>query len=341
MTSISTLTRKRKAALIVQMIVGSGDKLALSSLPISLQEALADELTSIRLVDKSTVTAVADEFVSELEQVGLIAPGSAENVLKALADHISPALASKLRADLANARMSDPWAMLTALPVEEIVHKMQVQSIEIAAVILSKLPVSKAADILGKLPGPRARQITYAISQTAEISPDAVGRIGTALVHEHCVSSAVAFDKAPVQRLGAILNSSASATRDSMLEGLTDADAAFADDVRKAIFTFEDIPARLIPTDIAACIRGVSPETLNIAIGGALAAGGSLGSAAEFILSNISQRMAGQIREDVAELGKIKATDADTAMNAVTASIRELTDAGTIKLIATEEEEDA
>jgi flagellar motor switch protein FliG len=340
LTLQTTLSQKRKAAMIVQMVVGNGDKLSLASLPLSLQQSLADELGDIRLVDKTTVSNVAAEFVKELEDVGLIAPGGAENVLKTLGDHISPDLASKLRADIANANMQDPWAMIAALGDEELIAIMKAQSVEIAAVVLSKLTVAKAANALSKLPGERARRITYAISQTADITPAAVKRIGAALVQEHCITTAVAFDKAPVQRVGAILNSSAAKTRDDMLEGLTAADTAFASDVREAIFTFADIPERLVPTDIAACIRGVSPETLNVAIGGALAMGGPLEVAAEFVLSNISQRMAGQIREEIEELGKIKPATGDAAMNEVTASIRELADAGTIKLIVAETEED-
>ncbi|MEJ6398003.1 FliG C-terminal domain-containing protein [Yoonia sp. 208BN28-4] len=339
-STMQGLTRKRKAAMVVQMIVGNGDQLKLASLPLSLQEALADELRSIRLVDKTTVNTVANEFVGALEEVGLIAPGNAEDVLKTLGDHISPALASKLRADIANAKMSDPWPMLTALPVEDLVRVMQVQSVQIAAVVLSKLTVGKAAEILGKLPGPRARQITYAISQTSDISPGMVSQIGTALVHEHCVSSAVAFERDAGQRVGEILNSSAADTRNSMLESLTDTDALFADEVRRAIFTFEDIAIRIVPTDVAACIRNVDPDTLNMALGGATAAGGALAASADFILSNISQRMAGQIRESIAELGKIKPADGDKAMNGVTGAIRELVDDGTIKLIETEEDAD-
>ncbi len=326
--------------MIVQMIIGNGDKMALSSLPLSLQETLAIEMRDLRLIDKTTLSQVATEFVQELEQVGLVAGGGAENVLKTLGDHISPDLASKLRSDIANANMKDPWSMLTTLENEEILKIMQAQSTEIAAVVLSKLTVSKAAEVLSMLPGERARRITYAVSQTADIAPDAVQRIGAALVQEHCVTTAVAFEKAPVQRIGAILNSSPAKTREDMLEGLSASDAPFADNVRKAIFTFADIPERITPTDIAACIRGVSPETLTTAIGSALSQPGALEDAAEFMLSNISQRMAGQIRDDVKEMGKVKASDGDKAMNELTAAIRELVDAGTIKFIEADEEGD-
>lgn len=322
--------------MIVQMVIGNGDKLALSSLPYAMQEQLAEELGTIRLVDKMTVSSVAEEFVRELEGVGIATPGGPETVLKTLGDHISPDLASKLRTSLNSQLLKDPWSLITALEVEDLVPIMNAQSIEIAAVVLSKLTVRKAAELLGELPGERARRITYAVSQTADISPDAVHRIGTALAQEHCVSEALAFEKAPVKRVGAILNSSATMTRENVLEGLDSQDPVFASDVRKALFTFSDIPTRIATTDIPNCIRGVPVETLNLAIAGALAAGGPLAASAEFIIENVSQRMAGQIRDDVAELGKVKQVLADGAMNELTASIRDLTDAGTITMVEPE-----
>jgi flagellar motor switch protein FliG len=336
----SPLSQRRKAAMIVQMIVGSGDKLSLASLPLSLQQTLADEMGDIRLVDKATVSNVAAEFVSELEDVGLVAPGGAENVLKTLSDHISPDLASKLRSDLTFASMQDPWGMITALEDEQILEIMQAQSVEIASVVLSKLTIVKAAEALSKLPGERARRITYAISQTAGISPVAVKRIGAALVQEHCITAALAFEKAPVKRVGDILNSAAAKTRDDMLQGLEVADEKFATDVREAIFTFEDIPERVVPTDVPACIRGVAPENLNIALAAAMAAGGATEATAEFILANISQRMATQIREEVMQVSRVKPAAGDAAMNEVTAAIRELAETEKIKLIEPDSDDD-
>ena len=52
---------------------------------------------------------------------------------------------------------------------------------EIAAVVLSKLDVTKAATLLSEMPGPRARKISFAISQTAGVTPQAVDRIAAIL----------------------------------------------------------------------------------------------------------------------------------------------------------------
>ncbi|MCO4848317.1 MAG: flagellar motor switch protein FliG [Yoonia sp.] len=333
------LTRKRKAAMIVQLLIGDGGKLELSKLPEEMQMLLARELGAIRLIDRDTVHEVAAEFTRDLVSVGLSSPGGVNGAIEALSDHLSPNLAGKLRAEMANAEGTDPWSVLLALPDEGLVGIMTTQSVEVGAVSLSKLPVARAAAVLEKLPGDLARRITYAVSQTEKIAPESVQRIGVALVKDHCHSVPVAFDKAPDARIGAILNSSPAQTRDSVLEGLGVDDPVFADSVRKSIFTFKDIPLRLIPTDVPACIRGIPPEVLATAVAGALAGDAELVATAEFILENISQRMAGQIREEADEQGPIKAKVAEEAMRDLSSAVRALADAGTITLITENEDE--
>jgi len=326
--------------MIVQMMISDGGSLSLGDLPEQLQLALTEELGDIRLVDRNTVTAVAEEFVSELEAVGLAAPGSRDGAISTLADHLSPALADRLRKQTDAVRNGDHWPIVIDLSVERILAIMQAESIEVCAVTLSKLPVGKAAEVLSKTPGERARRITYAMSQTADISPDAVRRIGASLAADYGEPAATAFDKAPVQRLGAILNSTSTDAREVVLEGLGAKDPDFASDVRKAIFTFKDIAPRVKPTDIPNCIRNVDNDVLVTAVAAAFKLDEAHVASAEFILSSLSQRMATQIREDADERGRVKKAEGETAMAAITTVIREMADAGVITLIDPDEAED-
>ena len=216
---------------------------------------------------------------------------------------------------------------------------IEAESPEVGAVVLSKLPVATAAAVLGRLPGEQARRLTYAVSMTSEITPETVQRIGTAIAGQLARVPVTAFEGAPVERVGAILNFSPARTRDAVLEGLEETDRDFADQVRKAIFTFGNIPERIEPRDVPKITRGVEHDTLIMALA---AARESQTQAADFVLDNLSKRMAEQLREDIAAKGKVKAADGDAAMTAVIASIRELESAGDIELItAQEEEEDA
>ena len=333
------LTRKRKAAMIVQLLIGDGGKLELSQLPEDMQLLLARELGAIRLIDRDTVHQVAKEFTRDLSSIGLSSPGGAGGAIDALCEHLSPNLAGKLRAEYASGEGVDPWTALLALPDDRLIEIMNQQSIEVGAVTLSKLPVARAAAVLEKLPGDLARRITYAVSQTEKIPPLAVQRIGAALVKDHCKSEDIAFEKAPDARVGAILNSSPALTRESVLEGLGADDPEFASDVRKSIFTFKDITTRVTPTDIPACIRGVAPEVLATAVAAALAGEPDFVATAEFILANISQRMAAQIREEATEQGAIKPKVAEEAMRELSAAVLALSEDGTITLITDDDED--
>jgi flagellar motor switch protein FliG len=137
-----------------------------------------------------------------------------------------------------------------------------------------------------------------------------------------------------VERVGAILNFSAAATRDSVLQGLEERDAAFAQLVRRAIFTFTNIPRRIDARDVPKILRGIDQKLLITALAGAK---GEDATAAEFILANISQRMAGNLRDEMASLGKLKDKEVEEAMAAVVAEIRTLEAQGEIFLIAEDE----
>lgn len=338
-TARPQLTKRRKAAVVVQMLLADGQRLSLSRLPEEVQLDLTRELGKLKLVDRTTLHAIASEFVDDLERVGLAAPGDFLGALEALSDQISPGAASRLRKE-AQLMGADPWSQVMALPIEELVPILEEESVEVAAVILSKLPVAKAAELLGKLPGERARRITFAVSQTSEIQPLAVARIGAALARTYCSAPPAAFANPPVQRVGAILNSSIAATRDSVLEGLGNDDPEFAEKVRKAIFTYENIPERIEGGDIPAILREVDNAILLTALVYGASLGGPNAQSTDFILGNLSKRMADGLREEMAVHKKVRKSDGEDALNDVIGVIRAAVDAGEIAFKVPDEDDD-
>ena len=70
-----------------------------------------------------------------------------------------------------------PWKSIQEMNIETLRPVMENESTKIAAVVLSKLKAVKVVELLGAIPGPRAREITYAVSQTSGVSSSAVNRI--------------------------------------------------------------------------------------------------------------------------------------------------------------------
>ena len=157
-------------------------------------------------------------------------------------------------------------------------------------------------------------------------------RIGTGLAQHHCGECLPTFSKDAEQRIGAMLNSTPASTRDKVLEGLLSQDPTFGESVRKAIFTFADIPARLAIADVPKVLRDIDQTDLVRALASATEMGGLLAHAVAHLLDKMPTRMADNLREEMSEAGKIKQADAEAAQTAVVTAIRAAADAGTITL---------
>lgn len=328
------LSGRQKAAIIVRLLLANGATLPLSGLPEHLQAALTEQIGSMRLVDRDTMMAVVNEFVDELESVGLSFPGGIDGAISMLDGHISANAASRLRRLAGASGKADPWERVANFDSERLMPVLREESLQVGAVMLSKLPVARAAGLLERLPGERARALAHAMSLSAGVDPETVRRIGLALAAQLESQPPLAFDSGPVERVGAILNSSPSATREEVLAGLAATDPEFAAEVRRAIFTFAHIPERVPPRSVPAVLRAVDQAQLLPALVAASAAGGRLAASVEFLLGNLSQRMAESLREAMAETQAPAPRAGEEAMAAVVAAIRLLEAEGSLSLIA-------
>lgn len=329
------LSRRQKAAIIVRLLLAEGAELALQDLPDSLQGELVHQMSTMRYVDRATLKAVIDEFVFEIEEIGLSFPGGVEDTLSILDGTISPTTAARVRKMSGVQLAHDPWVTISNTPVEQLLPILEHESAEVSAVLLSKLKTAVAAELLGKLPGERARKIAYAVSLTGSIAPDVVTRIGRSLAEQLGAKPAKAFDDDPSERVGSILNISPATTRDDVLNGLEQEDTDFASAVRKSIFTFANVPERLQPSDVPKVTKDIDQAILVTALA---AATGDLEPAANFILDAMSKRLAEQIREEMAERGSVKPAEGDVAMTQFIAQIRALETEGEIALITPDED---
>ncbi len=329
------LSRQAKAAVVVRLLLNEGADIPLEDLPEDLQAHLTKAMGQMRMIDNDTLSAIVSEFVEEVERVGLSFPGGMAGALTALDGKISARTADRLRKEAGVRQSGDPWQRVQELPVEDLIPILDAEATEVAAVMLSKLPVKKAADLLGKLPGPRARQITYAVSQTGAVTPEAVDRIGLSLAMQIDARPVPAFEANPVERVGAILNSSTSGTRDDMLAGLEESDQGFATAVRKAIFTFGNIPERIAPRDVPRIVREIDQDRLLLALAGAEPMG--LQASADFILDNMSGRIADQLRDELTQMETPEENAAEAAMTEIIGTIRDMESLGELVMISTED----
>ncbi len=327
----AVLTRRHKAAIIVRFLMSEGADIPISELPEHLQQALTQAMGQLRLIDQTTLTGVVTEFTEELEAVGLSFPDGLAGALDELDGCLSPETSARLRREAGVRQKGDPWARVAGLENDALLELIGRESTEVAAVAISKLPVDKAATLLSLMPGTEARRIAYAVSKTEKVTPEAVYRIGLALATQIDRSPQRAFEAPPAKRLGEILDVSKSSTREEVLTGIEENDADFAQALRRAILTFSDLPERLKPLDAPTLAREVGDEMMATIIAGTDE--GPDRDACDFLLENMSKRLADQLRETAREITPPDTAQTENAMAQAIKTLRRLQNEGEITLL--------
>lgn len=91
--------------------------------------------------------------------------------------------------------------------------------------------------------------------------------------------------------------------------------------------------------DVPKITRDVEPEALVTAFAFAAASGEAENAAAEFMLRNMSKRMADGLREEMQARGKVRQKDGEAAMTQIVAAIRDMTESGEITLIVPDDDD--
>lgn len=207
------------------------------------------------------------------------------------------------------------------------------------AVNIAKISSTLAAEVLGIMDPAQAREAMLAIINAGDVKPEIIEIIGQGLCQSlfPAEGGGSSFAKPPVERVGDIMNFAQSGLRDQLMEDFGKSDPDQAEAIRKVMFTFPDIPARLQPRDVSAVTRAVDPETLLRAMKGAET---EAPEAFDFILSSLATRAADALREEIAETEAGKKKDMEAAMTELIVAIRALEGEGTITLIMEEEGEE-
>ncbi|MEL7464223.1 MAG: FliG C-terminal domain-containing protein [Pseudomonadota bacterium] len=277
----------------------------------------------------TTVDAVLTEFLERLEDESGVAGGS-DLARSFLAEVMSPSELDIAMADI-NGEAPSVWRSLAQLPDQEVLEWIEGEHPHVASVALTQMPSDKSARLIEAMPQDAARDLMLRMGQNAFAPPQLVGRIAQALEDDFLPKARMRAEGSdPADQVANVLNHVEPELREEILETLTEAKPALGASVRRIMFTFENIPERLQPRDVAIVTRAVSEASLLRALKLEDPSGKAV---AEFILGNISSRLADRLRGDLADLDPPSQSDSDAARTALVTAITEARDAGEIKLM--------
>ncbi|MBQ8982885.1 MAG: flagellar motor switch protein FliG [Lachnospiraceae bacterium] len=287
-------------------------------------EQLTLEIANTRSVSPQVKNDVLDEFYEVCLAQQYIAEGGityAKDLLdKALGEERAQEVIGRLTASL----QVRPFEFVRKADPSQLLNFIQDEHPQTVALILSYLPASQSAAVIGSLPPEKQADVAKRIAMMDRTSPDIIKEVENVL--ERKLSSLVNQDYTIVGGVDSIvniLNTVDRSTEKHIMETLEVEEPELADEIRRKMFVFEDI-LTLDNRAIQTVLRDVDNNELAIALKNANE------EVQNVIFSNLSSRLASMIKEDMEYMGPVRLKDVEDAQQKIVNIIRKLEDSGEI-----------
>jgi flagellar motor switch protein FliG len=200
------------------------------------------------------------------------------------------------------------------------------------AVVLSKVRSDHAARVLGLLPDSFALDVIMRMLRMQTVQKDVLAGVERTLRYEFMSNLDRSTKRDAYEVMADIFNNLDRTTETRFTTALEERSREAAERIKALMFTFDDLQ-RLSGTAVQILIRTAPRDRLPIALKGAS------GPVREVFFSNLSERAANILREEIENLGPVRLRDVDDAQATIVATAKELAAQGQISIRESKDEE--
>ncbi len=315
------LTPPQKAAIIISALPPDDAGSLLQKLGQPHIRAYVTATKQLRHVPAETLEQVITEFLESLGSSDItIGPDTLETILSRI---MSPEAVSDLIG-----KPRAVWKRVQDLPADTIALYIEREHPRVSSIVMSRLPVEKAASVLDVLDGEAAERVVDLLKDPVEVKPHVLASVEES-IRLDLLLPASKQGEMPEVFVGAVFDNLTENARNPLMKSLHEKSPEFAEAVARRMFLFDDIPKRVGEKDVPALTTVNDQAVLAQALSYATARGSET---PEYILSFLPKRMAEQIREAIEEMGVVPQSEGEEAEGTVIKSIRQLSNDGTIAL---------
>ena len=200
------------------------------------------------------------------------------------------------------------------------------------AIIIVHLDPDKAGQIIAYLPESLRSEVVYRVAELDKVDPEIIKEISAALEEElESIGGTFSRKLGGVERAAEILSHVGRDLEEEILSEVEEENPSLAEEVRKHLFTFEDL-LKVDNTAIQAILKEISTEDLKLALKTASE------ELREKFFSNMSERAAQLLREDLEIMGPVRVADVENAQQNIIKVAKRLEQEGKIVLAVGEDE---
>ncbi|MEM7569220.1 MAG: flagellar motor switch protein FliG [Pseudomonadota bacterium] len=295
-------------------------------------EALTDEevreLSSIMSVlgtiDARIVEKLFVEFASKVSTVGSLS-GSYETTEKLLQRVLPQDRVGTIMEEIRGPAGRTMWDKLGNVNEMVLAAYLKNEYPQTVAVVLQKIKPEHAARVLAVFPEDFAMEVVTRMLRMESVQKDILDKVEQTLRVEFMNNLARTSRRDSHETIAEIFNYLDRQTEAKFLGSLEERSRDSAERIRALMFTFEDL-VKLDPSGVQTLLRNVEKDRLALSLKGAS------DTLRDLFFSNMSERAAKILREDMESMGPVRLRDVDEAQTAMVSKAKDLAEAGEIIL---------
>lgn len=322
-TDPSQLTGPEKAA-IVLLTLGEEHTAIWQMLDEEEIREISQAMATLGNVQSSVVEALLVEFISNVSGGGTVM-GSFEQTQRLLASFLDPDKVDNLMEEIRGPAGRTMWDKLGNVSEGVLANYLKNEYPQTVAVVLSKIKPDHASRVLGALPEDFAMECVTRMLRMEPVQREILDKIEQTLRTEFMSNLARTSKRDSHEMMAEIFNSFDRQTETRFISALEERNRDSAERIRALMFVFEDL-SKLDPGGVQTLLRAVDKAQLGLALKGASE------DLRNLFFSNMSERAARILREDMENMGPVRLRDVDQAQMAMVQTAKDLAQKGEIML---------
>ena len=320
------LSGPEKAAVIL-LALGEEHTAIWSQLDDEEIKEISQAMSALGTISSTAVEQILLEFVSGLSGSGAIM-GSYEGTQRLLSAFLPADKVETLMEEIRGPAGRTMWDKLGNVNEAVLANYLKNEYPQTVAVVLSKIKSDHSARVLAALPEDFALECVQRMLRMEPVQREILDKIEQTLRTEFMSNLARTSKRDSHEMMADIFNNFDRQTENRFIAALEERNRESAERIRALMFVFEDL-SKLDPGGVQTLLRAVDKSQLGLALKGAS------DSLREMFFSNMSERAAKIMREDMDSMGPVRLKDVDQSQMAMVQVAKDLAAKGEIMLAGT------
>jgi flagellar motor switch protein FliG len=283
---------------------------------------ISQVMASLGNVSSNIVERLFVEFAEQVSSTGSLV-GTMDSTQRMLTKILGEDRVNDIMEEIRGPAGRTMWDKLANVNEQVLANYLKNEYPQTVAVILGKLGQQHAAKVLAILPENFAMEVVMRMLRIEAVNKDIEKDVERVLRTEFMSNLARTNRRDSHETMAEIFTHLDRATESRFLSALEERNKDSSERIRALMFTFEDLKG-IDPSGIQTLLRNVDKDKLTVALKGASE------ELKDLFFSNMSQRAANLLREDMQAAGPVRLKEVEEAQQAMITAAKDLAERGEI-----------